>query len=1344
MSASVNRDMMMRNFRRSGLVMILVCGLAATTWAQVTGPVVVGVQDSNTGATVRRIGDATNAAIRVNLVASAPTIAIAGTVAVSNLPGTVSTNSGNADASTIRVVIATNQPAYTVTANAGTNLNTSALVLDASLTGRLPAGASPSTGESNTNTNLSRIGAYNYVFNGTTWDRWTGGVTQSGTWTTQINQGGNTATVSAGGALKVDGSAVTQPVSGTVTANIGTTNGLALDATVTGRLPAGASPANGESNTNTNLSRIGAFNYVFNGSTWDRWTGAVSGTVTANLGTLNGAALDASVTGLQVAQASTTSGQKGGLTLGAVTTGAPSYTNGQTSPLSLTTAGEVRVSVTSGSSGNGAASNTGAAVPAQADYTGINVAGNLRGQSGANPGAGTVFAAHVAIVDGSGNQVTAFGGSGGTASNIGSAVPAQGTYAGFNDGTNLQGARVFDLDSGAGTQYGLGVNLRKSASGGSSELIGQATMANSLPVAIASDQGTVPVSLSGNQAVNVAQINGVTPLMGNGTTGTGSQRVTIASDNTAFSVNAVQSGTWTMQPGNTANTTAWLVAGGKTNNNAAPGATNLGVLSALANAAAPTWTEGNLAALSVDLHGSQRITLLDSGGTTMTDTTAHAAKVMVVDSTGTTIAPTTLATHDGALTPASTTGGAFLVRASAAAPTGVSADDDAVLPWALRNGSLVTNLAAGGTLITATSTSLNVNCTGGCSGGTQYTQDGALTVATTVGTMAMGRASAAAPTNVSADDDAVLPWYLRSGAQVSQPSFAGVLATTGNGASGTGVQRVTIANDSTGIVALTTGSSQIGHLEANQSTNIAQINGVTPLMGNGASGTGAQRVTIANDSTGQIKLTDGTNTAVVAATSGGSLQVSCTSGCGGSGGTSLADEATFTQGTTAVTPMGGLFKTSYTTLTSGQAGVAQMTSNGGLYTNLDKVQGTNIDVNSGNKSAGTMRVVLATDQPQLSNALKVDLSAISVGSSLSVSQTAGANQGSTLQTAATANGNGASVSLLGYHSMVFTVNCSSCSGGTTVNFEVSEDNSNFVAREAHQLGTNTIATSTTASGITVWEVPATGAQNFRARISAYSAGTITVTQHSTTVGSSIPIVTNANVISVPSNQTTNLAQIAGTTTDTNSGNKSAGTIRVVLATDQPALTNKLLVTPDANSAVNVAQINGVTTLMGNGATGTGSQRVTIASDNSAVSGFGVGATGSAPPANADFIAGIGGGATGGLLTGVVVCDQQAFLDMTTATTTELVALTASQTIHVCHIRVRSNGATTFTFKRGTGSNCGTGTTSIDNAIELIAQDGYVAGVGVGEVLNGGASANALCVTNSAAVNLHVFVRYAKY
>jgi hypothetical protein len=89
----------------------------------------------------------------------------------------------------------------------------------------------------------------------------------------------------------------------------------------------------------------------------------------------------------------------------------------------------------------------------------------------------------------------------------------------------------------------------------------------------------------------------------------------------------------------------------------------------------------------------------------------------------------------------------------------------------------------------------------------------------------------------------------------------------------------------------------------------------------------------------------------------------------------------------------------------------------------------------------------------------------------------------------------------------------------------------------------------------------------------------------------------ATVTVSATNLSTNVAQLAGTATDVNSGAKSNGTLRVVIATDQPQLTNKLLVTPDANSAVNVAQINGVATTMGNGVSGTGVQRVTLASDS---------------------------------------------------------------------------------------------------------------------------------------------------
>ena len=72
-----------------------------------------------------------------------------------------------------------------------------------------------------------------------------------------------------------------------------------------------------------------------------------------------------------------------------------------------------------------------------------------------------------------------------------------------------------------------------------------------------------------------------------------------------------------------------------------------------------------------------------------------------------------------------------------------------------------------------------------------------------------------------------------SNASTNVAQFGGTNVSTGTGASGAGIPRVTISNDSS--------------LAANQSVNESQINGVTPLMGNGTSGTGSQRVNVAND-----------------------------------------------------------------------------------------------------------------------------------------------------------------------------------------------------------------------------------------------------------------------------------------------------------------------------------------------------------------------------------------------------------------------------------------------------------------------------------------------------------------
>lgn len=79
----------------------------------------------------------------------------------------------------------------------------------------------------------------------------------------------------------------------------------------------------------------------------------------------------------------------------------------------------------------------------------------------------------------------------------------------------------------------------------------------------------------------------------------------------------------------------------------------------------------------------------------------------------------------------------------------------------------------------------------------------------------------------------------------------------------------------------------------------------------------------------------------------------------------------------------------------------------GSGANISQLGGTNIDTNSGSKSAGTQRVVLATDQPQLTNALKVDGSAVTQPVSGTVSVTQGTSPWVTSNATTSVVGNGA-------------------------------------------------------------------------------------------------------------------------------------------------------------------------------------------------------------------------------------------------------------------------------------------------------------------------------------------------
>lgn len=59
---------------------------------------------------------------------------------------------------------------------------------------------------------------------------------------------------------------------------------------------------------------------------------------------------------------------------------------------------------------------------------------------------------------------------------------------------------------------------------------------------VTANAGTGTFNIQANASINNAQINGAALLAGNGVTGTGSQRVTIASDNTPFQIISIPAG----------------------------------------------------------------------------------------------------------------------------------------------------------------------------------------------------------------------------------------------------------------------------------------------------------------------------------------------------------------------------------------------------------------------------------------------------------------------------------------------------------------------------------------------------------------------------------------------------------------------------------------------------------------------------------------------------------------------------------------------------------------------------------------------------------------------------------
>lgn len=208
--------------------------------------------------------------------------------------------------------------------------------------------------------------------------------------------------------------------------------------------------------------------------------------------------------------------------------------------------GEVTVGSIDVASSPGTGS-TAASVPATANYTGLNIGGNLVGLSGLT--VGSTNAGAVAIVDSSGNQISSFGG-GTQYGNADANADPTGTVALGYDGSNV---RALATNSSGNLQVVFAATPTVTVQDGGSSLTVDGTVA-------ATQSGTWNIGSITTLPSLPAGANVIGGVTQSGTWNIGSITTLPALATGSNVIGGVtQSGTWTVQPGNTANTTPWLV-----------------------------------------------------------------------------------------------------------------------------------------------------------------------------------------------------------------------------------------------------------------------------------------------------------------------------------------------------------------------------------------------------------------------------------------------------------------------------------------------------------------------------------------------------------------------------------------------------------------------------------------------------------------------------------------------------------------------------------------------------------------------------------------------------------------
>ncbi|HTZ67921.1 MAG TPA: hypothetical protein VMB83_10730 [Roseiarcus sp.] len=176
----------------------------------------------------------------------------------------------------------------------------------------------------------------------------------------------------------------------------------------------------------------------------------------------------------------------------------------------------------------------------------------------------------------------------------------------------------------------------------------------------------------------------------------------------------------------------------------------------------------------------------------------------------------------------------------------------------------------------------------------------------------------------------------------------------------------------------------------------------------------------------------------------------------------------------------------------------------------------------------------------------------------------------------------------------------------------------------------------------------------------------------------------------------------------------------------------------APTGLNVLGVNAdvLSSALPTGAATAANQEVTAAGTSATSAQAVQGVTGGVPmPTNAAN--------TGGSLTSIIQAGASVPINISTATTTQLVGASTGKSIYVTAWDVIAAGTGNITLEYGTGSNCGTGTTALTGTYSLTAQFGIAKGNGLGPVLVV-PSGNALCVLTSAAAPMSGSLSYTQF